>query len=66
MPDSEETRSQLRQQALEYRNRAEEFRTVGEAARSVETRRILRDLADKADDMAATLERQLGGRALRC
>jgi hypothetical protein len=66
MPDREHARSLLSQQALDFRHRAEEFRIVSETTRSAEARRVLRDLATKADQMAATIESQLDGLAVRC
>lgn len=49
----------LERQALDYRNKAEELRTVGENTRSPEARRILLGLADDADRAAAAIETQL-------
>jgi hypothetical protein len=46
----------IERQALEHRNRAEELRTVGENALRPETRRILLNLADSSDRLAAELE----------
>jgi hypothetical protein len=68
MPDlnTKPPRGLLQQQALDYRRRAEQFRTVMETARSPEVRRILHELADSADKMAATIERQLHGLKAAC
>jgi hypothetical protein len=58
MSDPTPARSVLEQQALDYRNRAEEFRTICETTRNPEVRRTLRAMADSADSMAAAIERQ--------
>jgi hypothetical protein len=59
MPDPKPPRMLLQQQALDHRKRAEGFRTVCETTRNPQVRRILRDLADSADKMAATIERHI-------
>ena len=59
MPDTESTRTYLERQALDWRARAEEFRTVGENTRSAKARRILLDLAKTWDEMASQLEERL-------
>jgi hypothetical protein len=59
MPDREQARSFLEQQALDARERAERFRTVSEGSRSLEAKRILADIAEAADQFAARLERQI-------
>ena len=59
MPETEYTRSFLEQQALDARQRAEKFRTVSETTGSAEAKRILRDLAEAADQFAARLERHI-------
>ena len=61
MPEVEKTRSLQEQQALDYRNRAEELRTVGEGTKSPGARRILLDLADDADKMASAIEQRIKG-----
>ena len=55
-PHTENGRSHLEQQALDFRQRAEQFRMFGELARSPAARSALRDLADTADQMAAKIE----------
>ncbi len=59
MPDTEKARSVLEQQALDYRARAEQLRTVGETLGSQNARRILLDLASEADRMATKIEAQI-------
>jgi hypothetical protein len=59
MPDTVATRRFLERQALDWRDRAEEFRTVGENTRSPQARQILLELARNWDDMAGKLETRL-------
>jgi hypothetical protein len=63
MPDTEKARSVLEREALDYRDRAEELRTIGECTERPGPRRILLDLANEADQVAARLEERL--RALK-
>ncbi len=58
MPDTEDARALLERQAIEYRARAEDFRTVCEGTRSPTARRALLALAATADEMAAKIEAQ--------
>ncbi len=59
MPEARKTRSVLEQQALDYRNRAELLRTAAVGSRRPSAQRVLQDLADEADAMAAQLEERL-------
>jgi hypothetical protein len=59
VPDAEEARRLLQRQALDYRQRAEQFRTVGENTRSAAARRALLDLAVAADKMATEIEQSI-------
>jgi hypothetical protein len=49
----------LEQQALDYRNRAELLRTAVVGTRRPVAQRLLQDLADEADAMAAKIEERL-------
>ena len=62
MPETVKFRSLLEQQALDYRHRAEELRVVGEGTKRPGARRILLELADDADRLAAGIERRLTAR----
>ena len=59
MPETARARSSLEQQALDYRNRAEQLRVVGEGTKRPGARRILLELADDADRLAAGIEERL-------
>jgi hypothetical protein len=68
MPDREQARAFLERQALDDRQRAEQFRTVAEGTRNPEARRALLRLATEADKMAARIEARVAalrrGRAM--
>jgi hypothetical protein len=49
----------LERQALDYRDRAEGFRTVAEGTRSAAARQALLNLAQTADEMAGRIEAQV-------
>jgi hypothetical protein len=47
------------QLVLDHRNRAEQFRTASEATQNPVAKRLLREMADAADELADRLERHL-------
>ncbi len=56
MPDRAKTRAWLERQALDHRERAEEFRTVGENTINRAAREALLKLAGDYDALAAQIE----------
>jgi hypothetical protein len=61
MSDVEQARIFIRRQAADWRQRAEELRTVGEHTNNPAARQTLLDLAHDWDEMAGRAEARLKG-----